>query len=168
MHQDPTTAKSTKITSKILGHIPTEVRETFTSEQLQSLHSAFTQVSRPAATPPVNLRLSIPFLGKGFYIVLLAGPEKRSKERLQKRQKAWVSRMVFVSFMLAGCASVVGLMKFRYAYAGSAHNKPVIEEAKFHPTSLPPSVVRSEQVCIESGRTWENKECIDEEHDPNF
>lgn len=167
MHQDPTTAKSTKITSKILGHIPTEVRETFTSEQLQSLQSAFTQVSRPVSHP-VNLRLSIPFLGKGFYIVLLAGPERRSKERLQKTQKAWVSRMVMATFMIAGCASVVGLMKFRYAYAGSAHNKPVIEEAQFHPTSLPPSVVRNKEICIESGRTWENRECIDEEHDPNF
>ena len=33
---------------------------------------------------PVNLRITIPFLPRSFFVTLIIGPEKRSRERLKE------------------------------------------------------------------------------------
>ena len=38
--------------------------------------------------PPVNIRMTIPFLGQRFYFTVLSGKERRSKERLALERQA--------------------------------------------------------------------------------
>lgn len=57
---------------------------TFPPEQLEALKKVYNQ--RASREHPVDLRLSIPFISRGFYFVLLAGKEKRQKQR-RKQEK---------------------------------------------------------------------------------
>lgn len=64
---------------RLLARMPVQVRATLTTEQLMALSLA----SVPAIAPHiVDYRVSIPFLGKRFYLTVLAGRERRSLARL--------------------------------------------------------------------------------------
>ena len=46
----------------------------------------------PVVEHPVNLRITIPFLPRSFFITLIIGPEKRGRERRrQERQRHPIS-----------------------------------------------------------------------------
>ncbi|MBD2169261.1 hypothetical protein H6G04_33400 [Calothrix membranacea FACHB-236] len=65
---------------KFFARIPPQTAATFTHAQLAELKRVFeNRVSRNHA---VDMRLSIPFFKKRFYLVLLLGREKRLKQRV--------------------------------------------------------------------------------------
>jgi hypothetical protein len=61
------------------ARVPKDVAATFTGPQLDAIKRAFGARSRGAHV--VDLRMSIPLGWRWFYVVLLAGPERRTVDR---------------------------------------------------------------------------------------
>lgn len=60
--------------------------------------------------PPINIRITIPILGKRFYFALLAGKERRGDERLAlERRRNPIFTKSNVVFLLAGAAVLYAL-----------------------------------------------------------
>ncbi len=64
---------------RLLESMPEEVASSFTELQIEMIEHALEGGKWP--DHPVDVRLSIPVLWRRFYLVLLAGPERRSAER---------------------------------------------------------------------------------------
>lgn len=62
----------------MLQRMPEDVRATFAPYQIQAIESAL--IVRPHA---VDMRLSVPFFGRGVYVVVIAGTERRAIRRQQ-------------------------------------------------------------------------------------
>lgn len=79
----------------LLGNRPPEARE---------------RVAENRLAPPINIRVSIPFLGKRFYFALMAGKERRGHERLavERRRNPFFTK-VNVFFLVAGAAILYAL-----------------------------------------------------------
>ena len=63
---------------------------------------------------PVNIRLSVPLLFGRFYVTLLAGPERRSPERLsaeRRKHPLWKAGNLLV-MLLAGSTIALALLAF--------------------------------------------------------
>lgn len=71
--------KNDPIIEKFLARVPPETAKTFTDTQLAEIKRVFSD--RLTTPRRVDLRLSIPFFKRRFYLVLLIGKEKRSKSR---------------------------------------------------------------------------------------
>ncbi|MBD2294087.1 hypothetical protein H6G06_11435 [Anabaena sphaerica FACHB-251] len=69
---------------KILAGIPAQTAATFTDAQLSELKRVF--IERVSNSSAVDMRLSIPFFKRKFYLVLLMGKEKRSQQRLKNSE----------------------------------------------------------------------------------
>ena len=55
------------------------------------------------ASPPINLKMTVPILGKRFYFAIAGGKERRSKERLAlERQANPVRTRRNILFIIAG------------------------------------------------------------------
>ena len=148
---------------RFLKRFPEDVKNSFTVEQLQAMQTALqaTQWRRH----PVDIRLTIPFLWKKFYFVLVAGPEQRSKQRRiadRSLNPIWTFKnLLFVMVMVVlGILISLGLFQLRHL------SFDTLGETEIHPTSIP--FKEGKQACQETGRTWENNECIDYTHDPTF
>lgn len=145
---------------RMLQRMPRTISTTFSVLQIQAIENALIPRSHV-----INLRLSLPFLGKGAYFVLAAGPNKRSHYRNLQNSNPFVMPAVFTSVVI-GAASIVGLV----ALKGSAlleQPDPVFAQGEdFHPTVVP--FKKNRQECEESGRKWTNDQCIDSVHDPVF
>jgi len=63
-----------------LARVPAAVADSFTEAQLKAVKSAFARGAVPAHFS--DIRISIPLITRRLYFVLLAGRERRSKERL--------------------------------------------------------------------------------------
>lgn len=60
--------------------------------------------------PPVNIRLTIPFLGRRFYFAILAGKERRGHERLAlERRRNPLFTKINVLFLVIGAVILYGL-----------------------------------------------------------
>ncbi len=98
---------------RLFDGLPAEVRTSFTDRQRDALVASAERCGW--TRHPADLRLSIPFLHKRFYMVLLAGEERRSKERLAIERKrypiATIANFGLMIFM-GGCATLVGGMLF--------------------------------------------------------
>lgn len=55
------------------------------------------------AAPPVNIKITVPFLGRRFYFSIASGKERRSKERLAlERNKSPFFTKSNITFVLIG------------------------------------------------------------------
>jgi hypothetical protein len=60
--------------------------------------------------PPINIRVTIPILGKRFYVAILAGKERRGDERLAlERRRNRLFTKVNVLFLIAGITALYAL-----------------------------------------------------------
>ncbi len=71
--------QATGLYRAIIERLPDPVRLSFTQTQRESLEAAAAAVK--FGDHPVDIRLSLPTLFNRYYLVLLAGHERRSKER---------------------------------------------------------------------------------------
>lgn len=67
---------------QLLANLPPQVREGFTQEQRAALADAARRCGW--GRHQTDIRLSIPLLFRRYYLVLLAGQERRSGQRLQQ------------------------------------------------------------------------------------
>ncbi|MEM1241498.1 MAG: hypothetical protein AAGI45_16805 [Cyanobacteria bacterium P01_H01_bin.26] len=156
------------LVKNLLEQLSSEERYTFSDSQIEALHKA--ALSLPKTSQAVRIRWSIPFPGKGFYIVLLAGKERRSRQRLLAEKEFKVLPIIMVIFtMIFGCAVIFGLFYAQRKLAISQQRSAVSldePEEEIHPTVVPFKYDREQ--CETSLREWKDDQCIDHEHNHTF
>lgn len=85
----------------MFARLPADIFESLTKQQKQALHEAVTGSSEG---PPVNIRLSIPFFSRRFYLTVLSGTEKRSGDRRRHERSRYPLRTVANFFFAIGFA----------------------------------------------------------------
>ncbi|WP_008309869.1 hypothetical protein [Leptolyngbya sp. PCC 6406] len=139
------------------------VTATFTGSQLEAMEKALE--NRRWQRHPVDLRLSIPFIWKRFYIVVVAGEERRSPDRLRKAQAItplWTPGNLIVLCTITGMGMLAVLAVILLAqldWRSLARQNP-------YPAGIP--FKENQENCEASERIWQDGECIDYEHDPAF
>lgn len=144
---------------RMLQRMPADVSTTFSAAQIQAIENAL--VPRKHM---VDLRLSLPFLGKGAYLAFAAGPNKRAHYRNLQNGNPFVMPAVGAS-VLVGAAVIIGLVHLRGSSLLRAAD-PAFAKESFNPTVVPFKKNRKE--CVESNRQWVDDQCIDKSHDPTF
>ena len=99
---------------RFLESMPEEVASSFTELQLKAIEHALGDGRWD--DHPVDVRLSIPVLWRQFYLVLLAGPERRSAERRNSESVRKPGRIVADMILL-----VLFLMLLVPGAVGSIH-----------------------------------------------
>lgn len=152
---------------RILDQLPPETRYSFSENQIAALHQS--ALSLPKAKHAVNIRWSIPFPGKGIYLVLFAGKENRSRKRLMTDGDfQLLPRIVLILASLVGCAIVFSLAYGQRIFAISKQRSAASlhEDVKVHPTVVP--FKYDQEQCETSFREWKDGKCVDYEHDHTF
>ena len=98
---------------RLLANVPQEVAASFTAAQLAAIESALEDRSRRRL--PLDIRLSIPFFRRDFFLVFLGGREKRSPERLKRdrvKHGLWtfINVCTLVFFLLFLVPAVIGMI----------------------------------------------------------
>ncbi len=151
---------------ELIARIPQEIFDTFTHDQLEAIKSTF--ASSGWTRHPVDLRFSLPILRLRFYLVLLAGRERRSKKRLRSQKglyPLWTfGNIVFIiGFLIILFASTFTILSVAFPSVGSIYSS---SSTSFHPTAVP--WIFNQSKCEETGRTWNKGECWDYEQSPMF
>lgn len=71
---------------RLLERLPEEIRASLTPDQEQAVLAAARLDSWDLH--PVDIRLSVPWFGRRFYMVLVAGGERRSSARLKTERRS--------------------------------------------------------------------------------
>ena len=144
----------------LLQRLPNSVMATFQPAQIQAMEAAL--VPRRHL---IDLRLSLPFCGKGAYLVFAAGPNRRGHYRDIQNRNPFTMFAVAAS-VLVGAGSILGLVYIRSS-AVLAKPDPVFDRGPaFYQTTVP--FKKTQRECMESGRQWIENKCVDEIHDPSF
>jgi hypothetical protein len=93
------------VLQRILAPIPAEISATFTDTQLAELKKVFIQQFSDKSA--VDMRLSIPFFKRRFYLVLLMGKEKRSLQRLKNSKFKVINSFVGTAYILAMISTIL-------------------------------------------------------------
>lgn len=101
---------SDQFIQRFLMNVPPEVASTFTDAQLAAIKRA---LDSSWSRHPVEIRRSIPFFGRRYFIVVLGGVERRSDERIRAdhaKRPLWTfaNTVVIGGFVLMMLFSVVG------------------------------------------------------------
>lgn len=115
----------------LLNRMSKEASATFTLVQIQAIEKALI----PRAHV-VDIRLSLPLLGKGAYLVFAAGPDRRAQYRDLQNGNPFVAPAVFISVAISVMA-ILGLVHLKSSELLAAPD-PVFERgAAFYPTTVP-------------------------------
>jgi len=158
-------SSANKAFERFLKSLPPDVVASFNSNQLKAMSSALRQDAR---RHPVDLRVSVPVFWKRFYFVLLIGPERRTAERLKadrQRHPVWTLGNASVILGLIGFGLLLSL---GFSQLNLAANMLLTPEQIREPSPVAIPFIDNEADCVNSGRSWENGECIDYEHDRHF
>ncbi len=153
---------------RILEQLPPEQRYSFSENQITALHQS--ALSLPKANHAVNIRWSIPFPGKGIYLVFFAGKEQRSRKRLlTDGDFQLLPRFILILTIFFGCSLISGLFYSQRILATSKQNSSFSSDNSsdtIHPTVVP--FKYDQEQCETSFREWKDGECFDYEHDHTF
>ena len=69
----------------VLGRLPDAVTDSFTAEQKEAIRQA---VSTPWGRHDVNIRMSLPWFGRRFYMTVVGGEERRPIGRRAEERSA--------------------------------------------------------------------------------
>ncbi|NJM57381.1 MAG: hypothetical protein HC857_08025 [Synechococcales cyanobacterium RU_4_20] len=148
----------------ILSSMPTEIRQSLSERQLNALNKA---IATNATQHHLDIRKTVRFFTQRYYVVLLAGPEQRSPERLKQTQRPWSSLSTAVFTLLA---LSLGLTLYQAGYQQfleSPTPKSVANPLETtHPAALP--WIQSEAECKGADRHWQDDLCYDSSHSPEF
>lgn len=145
---------------QLLSRVPKDIITTFTPAQIQAMEVALIPRSHV-----IDIRISMPLLGKGAYLVFAAGPNKRSHYRNLQNRNPFVIPAI-VACATVGAATLISLVYLRSSGLLASSDPKYVAEETFYPTVVPFKRTRGE--CVESGRQWVDGQCIDHEHDPTF
>ena len=88
----------------LFERLPEWVLDTLSSEQKEAIHQA---AEDPAwKRSPVDIRFTIPFLGRKFFITVVSGAEKRSPKRRDQERHQYPVRTAANIFFFIGLATL--------------------------------------------------------------
>lgn len=88
----------------LFARLPGWVIDTLSTEQKEAIYQAADQNTWSAH--PVNIRLSLPFIRRRYYLTIVAGEEKRSLDRRSADRNRYPLRKIANLFFFVGLASV--------------------------------------------------------------
>lgn len=151
---------------ELFSQIQPEIKNTLTTEQITAIKRAFGS-NTWTRRHPLDLRVTLPIPGLRFYMVLLGGEERRSKQRLQYAKALyplWTPSNIIFLFVFSIILSVCSVATFSSVFSSV---RPLFRSSSSPaPTSIPWIFDKSE--CEHTGRTWEGGKCWDNEHNPAF
>lgn len=105
---------------RLLGPMDREVANSFTEAQLQELERVL--VASSSRRLPMDLRITLPVLRRRYFLTVLAGPERRSAERLKQeraKHRLWTFANVcsLIFLLLLTIPAIIGLVHI-FALAG--------------------------------------------------
>ncbi len=65
--------------NQVFARLPEQVIDSLTREQKEAIHQAIDGAAMQR--PPINVRFSLPVLGRRYFLTLVAGPERRGAAR---------------------------------------------------------------------------------------
>ncbi len=89
----------------LFARLPDWVIDTLSNEQKEAIHQAATDPSWTA--PPINIRFSVPVLGRRYFLTLVGGEEKRSADRRSRERNRYPMRTAANIFFFIGLAAVL-------------------------------------------------------------
>jgi hypothetical protein len=147
---------------RLFAQITPEVANKFTFQQIEAVKRGFGYNSRSRHL--LDIRVSVPIPGLRFYLVLLAGSERRSKQRLRFDKGLypfWTpSNILFVigfSIIILLCSLTI------FPFIFSSLN---LTSTFSYPTSIP--WINDKSECEYTNRVWRDDKCWDYEQSPNF
>ena len=88
----------------LFERLPEWVMDTLSNEQKEAIHEA---VENPSwKRPPVNIRLTVPFLKSKFYVTVVGGEENRNAERRAHERHKNPLRTVAIVFFFIGLGTL--------------------------------------------------------------
>lgn len=153
-HHDP-------VFKQLFAEISPEIADTFTSEQIEAIKRVF---GRNWNRHPIDVRVSVPILELRFYLVLLAGSERRSKQRLRSEKGVYPLRTPGNIVFLLGFFTILLTCGFTTSSLVSSSLTSTSDSS--FPTSIP--WLHNQSECEHTGRSWRKGECWDSEHNPMF
>ncbi|MEH2258299.1 hypothetical protein [Nostoc sp.] len=147
---------------QLFAEIDPEIANTFTVEQLEAIKKGL--ASRARTGHSLDIRVSVPIPGLRFYLVLLAGSERRSQVRLRSEKGLYPFWTPANILFLIGF--LVILSTCSYTIFSFAFSSLTFTSSSYYPTSIPWIYNKSE--CEHTGRIWHDGKCWDSEHSPNF
>lgn len=147
---------------QLFSQINPEIASTFTDKQIEALKRGFSY--NKSSRHFLNIRVSIPIPRLGFYLVLLAGSERRSQNRLRSEKGLYPFWTLSNSLFVIGFLSILSICCFTiFSFVLSSLN---LTSPLSYPTSIPWIYDKSE--CEYTDRVWRDDKCWDYEHSPNF
>lgn len=102
----------------LFDRLPPWVVDTLSTEQKEALHKA---LAEPAwKLHPLNIRISVPFLNRRYYVTVVGGEEKRSLERRRHDRHRYPLRTVANVFFVLGIGTVFYAVALIVLAMGSA------------------------------------------------
>lgn len=147
---------------QLFAKIDPEIANTFTVEQLEAIKRGLT--SRARTRHSLDIRVSVPIPGLRFYLVLLAGSERRSKGHLRSERGLYPFWAPANILFLIGFIIILSICS--YTIFSSALSSLTPTSSSYYPTSIPWIDDKSE--CEHTGRIWNDGKCWDSEQSPNF
>lgn len=147
-------------TDRMLKRMPPEISASFTPIQIRAIEAALVPRSHV-----IDVRLSLPFLGKGAYFVLAAGPNRRAHYNNIQNGNPFVMPAVLGSVLMSAL-TILGLVHLKGSQLLKAPDPVFAQGEAFYPTVVP--FKKTQQECEKSDRQWIDDQCVDAIHDPIF
>lgn len=138
---------------QILRKMSPAVVATLTPEQTTELQRVIRGMQ--SSKHAIDLRLLIPFPKRGFYLVILAGRERRSVERLRAENPRYLfsaAAGVLATFGLLIAVTVPSILWLTTLTA---------KEEQIRPTAIP--WLQDQKSCEATGRFWKDDNCWEKE-----
>ncbi|MDF5736939.1 MULTISPECIES: hypothetical protein [unclassified Nostoc] len=157
------------IFERLFSKISPKIADSFTDEQVKAIQKGFG--SQVVTRHSLDIRLSIPIPGLRFYLVLLAGSERRSQQRLQNEKGKYPifngGNIIFLTgFLTVLLSCSFTIFPFLWSSLTSLVSISTSPSTSPFPTSIPWIFDKSE--CEHTNRTWRNEKCWDDQHSPMF
>ncbi len=99
----PEASTERTMASGLFERLPDWVLDTLSTEQKEAIHQA---AEDPAwKRSPVDIRFTVPFFGRKFYVTVISGAEKRSPERRDQERHHYPLRSAANIFFFIGLAT---------------------------------------------------------------
>jgi hypothetical protein len=147
---------------RLFTQIAPEIVKTFTDKQIEALKRGFGY--QRASSNFLDIRFSVPIPGLRFYLVLLAGSERRSRQRLRSQKGLYPFWTPSNILFFIGLLIIILICSFTtFSFVLSSFH---LTSTLAYPTSIP--WISDQSECEYTNRVWRDGKCWDYEQSPNF